>query len=219
MRFGTWNMPPHSGTPAQYREDVAQLARQHRAEIVAVQERPDDQVASLCPPGWASYRPGKAQSAAVLWDASAWDLLEHGTFKVSSKGDPISPRFIVWVKVQRRDGSQTVTVGSVHLLAGKTENDKRGREFEHQTARCAAWVQKGRRVLLGDFNAEPGTRWLAPLDDVARHHTNPPNTGPKGTPIDLAWVWRKGKWAAPQTVGTMGGHSDHKALIVSVRKT
>lgn len=214
--LATWNLPPHSGSPKEYRDDLARLVDRHNPSIICVQERPDDQVDSIAPPGYAIYRPGKAASAAVLFNHHRWRRDDAGTFKVSRKGDPIAPRYIVWARLIN-DNGRPIIAGSVHLVSGKTDNDKRGKEHDHQTRRCATWLSgKPKRVLLGDFNAEPDSKWMKALRDVSAHHTAPPGTGPKGTPIDHAWTRRDGFWSRPETIATMSGHSDHKALVVHV---
>ena len=181
--------------------------------LICGQEAGDTLPAEIAPHGWCWHRPTKAQSAVVYWDPRTVRVTSKGAFKTSSEGDPLAPRYIVWVEI---DG--WLRVGSTHLPANK-DKPANAREHTHQADRCAAWLDHPGRVLAGDLNANPGSDWMAPLRDVGARHHKPtePGTGPHGQPIDHVWTSRD--LPRPVTLGTMSGSSDHDALVVEVTLT
>lgn len=205
MRIATYNVPGRY--PLEKRkQDIAVLAK--RADIICLQEVRDND-ARLTPLGWQFYRPPKAESAALMWRDEI-KAVQRGAYKLSSPGDPVRPRYIVWALLEYR-GKQRY-VGSCHLPAFKTSRPKNAREFRYQASRAADWLKHG-RILAGDFNAQPRSTWLAGLRQRARY--NIPLVATKGK-AKLDHVWVGNAKARGYTVDIMQGVSDHKAVIVEL---
>lgn len=211
VKMATYNAPhrlQHKGLKA----DIQRLADQG-CEIIALQENADNDPKNYCPNGWGWIRPAAARSAALLYKKSTFDKINSGVSKVSAPGDTY--RGVVWGDFRHKSSNRSVRIGSVHLAAFKTSSNDRARIFRYQEKKAADWLgSSGNRILLGDFNASPGGKWMPNMLRVGRCYSPLLKTGPQGTKIDHVWV-PKGR---PRPVGlsTMSGGSDHKALIARV---
>ena len=95
-----------------------------------------------------------------------------------------------------------------HLPAFKSRN---GPQHKAQMKRIAAWLEKHpEAVVLGDFNAEPGSKWLDPMRAVGAQGVSKATHGTKH--LDQAWSIDS-KLRAVRTVEV---GSDHRALVVKV---
>ena len=185
MRLASANHPPRAGRPP---------VRRYGADVVALQERPDRVGVG---PLWGRWRPRRGRSTAMVW--------RRGRVKVTDRGHELlgtqpNPRYLTWIKA---DG---LLVASVHMPAFKTRNAD---GYQQQMRHLAAWLNDHpAAVVLGDFNAEPGSRWVQPLKDVGAHVVTAATHGRKH--LDHAW-----SITTPiRLVGTVATRSDHKALIV-----
>lgn len=185
MRLASANHPPRFGRPPVGR---------YGAVVVALQERPDRVGVG---PRWGRHRPKRGRSTAVVW--------KRGKVRVQGRGHVLlghkpKPRYLTWIKVRG------IEVGSVHLPAFK---DRNGPEYEQQMAVLAAWMREHpKAVVLGDFNAEPGSRWVKPLKDAGAHVVSAATHGRKH--LDQAWSID----TRLRFVRTVSTRSDHDALVV-----
>jgi hypothetical protein len=216
MKAATYNYPhrlDRNGTKR--KREFTKLANDG-VTVIASQENTDADPAKCRPDGWAWHRPKKAASAALYWDSSEWKMLDKGSYKLSRPGNPLAPRYIVWAYLENRRTKRRLRFGSCHLPAFKTSRKLNRAEFIYQEKRAAKWLAGGSlRVLMGDFNAHPGERWMPNMIDVGIWNTPLKATGPKkGQKIDHIWV-PKGR-PRPRTLYVMKGGSDHKALVCKV---
>lgn len=194
--------------------DVQRFADRPKVTVVGVNEVADANVAELCPKGWRRWRPQKERSSAVYWDPKEEELLGKGAFQLHSKGWR-APRYVVWVRLRNRKTGKVRRFGVVHLVAFKTSNAKNGVEYEYQVRRLAIWLARpGHRISMGDMNGEAGSRWLEPVDEVARPMTPPVKSGPDGQPIDIFYV-AKGHPRARNAKALPGG-SDHHGVEAEI---
>lgn len=142
------------------------------------------------------------ESSPIGYNIHRFNLLDGGTFWLSptpdlpSKGwDAAYPRVATWARLREKRGGKIILIVNTHW-------DHVGVEARTQSAlQLRAWLTRHRKqqdhiLLIGDFNAEPGSEPLAILTDVnspvplrsaALNSTFRP-FGPKGTFNDFKLV-------------------------------
>jgi endonuclease/exonuclease/phosphatase family metal-dependent hydrolase len=162
---------------------VLEVIRSNRPDVLGVQEAETGQVAFLRAglPGYAvvtrSREPEASTGEAVpiFFDAARWQLAskDSGTFWLSDTPDvPGSrswgnnlPRIVTWVRLVNRETGKGLYVFNLHL-------DHESEVSRQKSAELVASAVRQRQhpdpvVVLGDFNAEPGSVVVATLRDGA----------------------------------------------------
>lgn len=220
----TWNLRldlASDGANAwpQRRETAKALVRWHRFDLMATQEGLPHQVDELAAmPGWAFVGVGRddgrrgGEHAALFYRPARLELLAHGDFWLSETPDRPSKgwdgrcchRLATWARFTDRESGRRFTAMSVHF---DHEGVLARRESAHLVlARATALAEGGPLLLLGDFNAAPGSEPIAILGAAlrdARAVSESPPYGPQGTfndfkpwqpageRIDWQWVSRQ----------------------------
>ena len=213
LRVATYNSPGRlqsHGLPRDF-QALAEMG----VVMISAQENRDSDPARNCPRGWHFYRPREAQSTAVYWDPDAVDAKRRGHARMSS------PRFhsyrgLTWVHFRTEHGP--LRFASAHPPAFKTSRPSHAREYRAQQKRMAEWLLDGPfRVIAGDINGQvPSRVWTPDLSAAARASRKVPS-GPHGAKIDYVLTNRHGPWA-PGHVELVRGGSDHKAVVVEMRR-
>lgn len=170
IRFGTANDGDNRWENR--REVVINTIKNADPDIIGVQEALDFQVEELAEAlpeyGWIGVGRDdgvtKGEFAPIFYRKSRFTLQRYGTFWLSDKPeeagsvgwDAALPRIVTWTQLQPND----VWLEELHVL--NTHFDHRGREARLRSAqlirRHVEMVAGSPVVLLGDFNALPGSR-------------------------------------------------------------
>lgn len=216
IRVATHNFPHRMDRDG--RERRASLARleDEGVTIAGYQESTDG--GFPLPSGWAMWRPKQEASSVVVYLKSEWDVVARGSYKLSSSGDPLAPRYIVWVWAKNTRTRYFYRFGSLHLPAFKTSIRANGIEYRHQEERAAKWLghHGARRLLVGDFNGSPRPEWQPNLIREGIVCEPLLSTGPSNWKLDQVWRPKGQDVKRPRTVKAMNLGSDHKALICDV---
>jgi endonuclease/exonuclease/phosphatase family metal-dependent hydrolase len=180
------------------REDLVSLLRFHAPDVIGIQEGLAGQVEYIeaALPGYSYVGVGRddgesgGEYSAVYYNKARLELLDTGTFWLSETPEVVSqgwdaalPRICTWARFRGRASSRTFRVFNTHF-------DHVGAEARANSAallleKIAEVDREGEPVLLmGDFNAEPGSAPIAALTaqlDDARSGGAPVMLGPEGT--------------------------------------
>lgn len=190
LRFMTFNLRrdvPHDGAHAwpHRRHAAAEVVRAHRPHVIGTQEGLPHQLAALDADlpaygrvGAARCGRGEDEACAIFFDATRLRLEASGDLWLSQTPDvpgsaswgSACQRLVTWARLRDRDGGREVRVASTHF-------DHASEEARRRSARLLAERLDG-FVLLGDFNATPGSlvhraltkRWRDSHDAAARGH-------------------------------------------------
>ncbi|WP_436501285.1 endonuclease/exonuclease/phosphatase family protein [Actinokineospora sp. HUAS TT18] len=159
-------------------------------------------------------------------------VVDHGAREISpaTKVDPatpgtgpaepgdcgcwVPPKYANWVRV-RAAGFEWV-VGVVHLTPSAQRFELNRRLHNLQVANSAEWFSSrvAEPIIMGDFNAEPGSNLMDGLRQVAKPFSAP-SFG--GASIDHVWTKRS---AVGSEVDALSGYgSDHRPVRVRVTVT
>lgn len=141
--------------------------------------------------------PAKGEACPIFWRSDRFDLVDHGTFWLSEhpetpgsrSWDAALPRIATFVRLVERSTGRGLCVYNTHL-------DHRGERSRMEAARLIAAHIAARPhpsepvILLGDFNAGPGSVAVKTLLDAG-----------------LVDVWRVANPDAPEQ-GTFSGWKD-----------
>ncbi len=202
LTVATWNLRldlAADGASAwpQRREAAKALVRWHRFDLMATQEGLPHQIDDLAAmPGWAFVGVGRddgrrgGEHAALFYRTARLELLTHGDFWLSETPEKPSRgwdgrccnRLATWARFADRESGRRFTAMSVHF---DHEGVLARRESARLVlARASALAEGGPLLLLGDFNAEPGSEPIAILSAAlrdARAVSETPPYGPPGT--------------------------------------
>ncbi len=160
-------------------EPAARLVTSREPDIIGLQEAQPDQVAFFAE-RLPAYRyigrsrdaaPGAGEAIPLFFHTGRWalDEREHGTFWLSDTPDvPGSkswgnnlPRIVTWARLVHRQSGRALYVYNLHL-DHESEN-ARIRSAELVRRRVATRGYPDPVVVMGDFNAEPGSAVLQAL--------------------------------------------------------
>jgi endonuclease/exonuclease/phosphatase family metal-dependent hydrolase len=160
-------------------EPIARLLASREPDIIGFQEAQPDQVAFLAQ-HLHGYRhigrsrdadPGAGEAIPLFFHAGRWalDAEEHGTFWLSDTPDlPASkswgnnlPRIVTWARLVHRQSGRALYVYNLHL--DHESEIARARSAELVRGRVTSRRHADPVVVLGDFNAEPGSAVLQTL--------------------------------------------------------
>lgn len=235
------------------KEMVAALIRREAPDLLGMQEVLLHQKRYLeeALPGYAFVGVGRDDGAQagefspLAWRSDRFDVLRSGTFWLSptpdvagSKGwDAALPRIATWAVLRDRRSGETIRALNTHF-------DHVGARARAEAARTIAeWVASDSgtpAVVMGDFNAEPGSAPYRILADTARSAlvdtrsaSRSPPYGPPGTftgfdiaaapeaPIDHVFATPDFTISAHAVVTQhWGGRlpSDHYPVVVDLEK-
>lgn len=216
VKVATHNYPHRLDRSGEKRKANFTKMSNDKITVIAVQEITDKDIFRIVPKGWGHWRPGKAESAGIMWKKSVWSIVNKGRVRINSESwKPI--REIVWVRLRKRNGV-TRTFASVHLVAFKTSRPQNGREYRKQVKRVANWLVKQPKdtVLLGDWNGTPGDGWMDALETVANSSRPLFKTGPNGQYIDFAWKSKSAKTKPKGIKRWPKSGSDHYGYVADV---
>jgi endonuclease/exonuclease/phosphatase family metal-dependent hydrolase len=161
-------------------EGVARLVASRDPDIIGFQEAQPDQVAFLAErlPAYAYIArsrdadPGAGEAIPLFFHAGRWalDAEEHGTFWLSDTPElPASkswgnnfPRIVTWARLVHRQSGRALYVYNLHL--DHESGNARARSAELVLRRVTSRHHADPVVVLGDFNAEPGSAVLQTLE-------------------------------------------------------
>jgi endonuclease/exonuclease/phosphatase family metal-dependent hydrolase len=179
------------------REAVLALIRRHGFDVLGTQEGLADQIDDLAAlPEYDHVGVGRddgrraGEHAAIFFRRDRFDLLAHGDFWLSETPERPSKgwdarcchRLASWAHLRERASGRSFHVFSAHFdhegVVARRESARLLLERAHTLA------AGGPLVVVGDFNAVPGSepieRLAARLRDARRVSTTPPS-GPAGT--------------------------------------
>ena len=214
VKIATYNAP-HRLLHKNLKRDFQKLADMG-CDVIVAQEQTDNDPPKVCPRGWRFYRPKKARHNVVYWNPKRVKDKKRGAQKVNQHAGATWVRYIVWVHFATPIGP--MRVGGIHLPAFKTSRPANAKEFRYQEKKLTAWLKGGKwRVLGGDYNARIPSSWVPNLQRVGRF-SKQVVSGPHKAKIDYVGVAKHGPYKITSTT-TMSGGSDHKAVIVTLRKS
>ncbi|GHH13160.1 endonuclease/exonuclease/phosphatase family protein [Amycolatopsis oliviviridis] len=158
----------------------------------------------------------KGHGATEISPASKVDPSTPGTgpAEPGDCGCWVPPKYVNWVRVEGA-GFEWV-VGVVHLTPSAQRFDLNRELHNRQVRESADWFSSrtAEPVVMGDFNAEPGSDLMAGLRQVAE-----PFSAPSHGTRSIDHVWAK-KAATGSEVDALSGYgSDHRPVRVRVTVT
>jgi endonuclease/exonuclease/phosphatase (EEP) superfamily protein YafD len=132
----------------------------------------------------------------------------------------VPPKYLNWVRI--RTGGLRWTIGTVHLVPAAERFTSNRRLHNKQVARSAAWFKNAKvePLLMGDFNATPGSRLMADMRKVAKAWSKP--SFEKGERrIDILWT-KKNAEGGVKALGVDPQEdfsSDHRPLLLNATVT
>lgn len=131
-----------------------------------------------------------------------------------SCGCLVPPKYVNWVRV--RGGGFEWVVGVVHLTPSAQRYDLNRELHNRQVRNSAEWFSSraAEPVIMGDFNAQPGSDLMDGLRQVAK-----PFSAPSFGTASIDHVWAKRDAAGSQVEALSGYGSDHRPVRVRVTVT
>ncbi len=129
-------------------------------------------------------------------------------------GCTVPPKYVNWVRVEA--GGYVWVVGNVHLTPSAQRYDLNRQLHNKQVRNSAEWfsTRTAEPIILGDFNAQPGSDLMDGLRRVAQ-----PFSAPSHGDARIDHVWTK-KDAVGSRVEALSGYgSDHRPVRVRVTVT
>jgi endonuclease/exonuclease/phosphatase family metal-dependent hydrolase len=188
IRAITYNVG--DGSNAEKRADLKRLMRLGPA-VIGLQEVADRKamVTRLAKRnGYHAYyeqtERGSAHNAVLVRNKGT-DVLAHGALRLSvrTRVNPntpgtggtgwIKPNYLNWVRIST--GGLRWTIGVVHLVPSAERFAANRRLHNKQVADSSRWFDhaKAEPMLMGDFNATPGSALMADLREVAKPWSKP----------------------------------------------
>ncbi len=161
------------------------------------------------------------------------DITGHGAREISPEtevhpatpgtGDPrpadpcgctVPPKYVNWVRVVA--GGYEWVVGNVHLTPSAQRYDLNRELHNKQVRNSAEWfsTRAAEPIILGDFNAQPGSDLMDGLRRVAQ-----PFSAPSFGDARIDHVWTKKDAVGSQVQALSGYGSDHRPVRVRVTVT
>lgn len=132
----------------------------------------------------------------------------------TSCGCMVPPKYVNWVRV--RAGGFDWVVGVVHLTPSAQRFDLNRELHNRQVRNSAEWfsTRAAEPIIMGDFNAQPGSNLMDGLRQVAK-----PFSAPSFGDASIDHVWAKRDAAGSQVDALTGYGSDHRPVRVRVTVT
>ncbi|GAB1515376.1 endonuclease/exonuclease/phosphatase family protein [Actinophytocola sp. KF-1] len=219
------------------RADLVQLINAERPAVLGLQEVADRETAvreAAAATGYVAIyeTDGKAVKHNAVLVRGDMTITGHGAREISpesrvnpatpgtgpetpdSCGCLVPPKYVNWVRV--RGGGFEWVVGVVHLTPSAQRYDLNRELHNRQVRNTAEWFasRAAEPIVMGDFNAQPGSGLMDALRQVAR-----PFSAPSHGDASIDHVWAK-RDAAGSAVDALSGYgSDHRPVRVRVTVT
>ena len=186
FRAGTWNVG--DGPDRKKRNDLEALT--YHCDVMALQEVGDRNLDELLPPGWSARTNSRTALAWAPGVEPRARVLDRLLSKAQYAGPGAGPSRVGTkhlVGGRWRIGGQSISVGCVHLVASQWQPLRLALAIR-QVLQIVAWVKarKSHVLVLGDFNATPGSPTLLPLRRIGMRRAKTGPTHGKRT-IDMQW--------------------------------
>ncbi|MFI7677601.1 endonuclease/exonuclease/phosphatase family protein [Actinophytocola sp. NPDC049390] len=222
------------GNAGGLRGDLVDLIRAERPAVIGLQEVADRETAvkeAAAATGYVAIYESdrKAVKHNAILVRGDMTVAAHGAREISpetrvhpatpgtgpetpdSCGCLVPPKYVNWVRV--RGGGHVWVVGVVHLTPSAQRYDLNRELHNKQVRNSAEWfaTRAAEPVIMGDFNAQPGSNLMDGLRRVAR-----PFSAPSFGDARIDHVWTK-KDATGSRVAALSGYgSDHRPVRVRV---
>ena len=127
----------------------------------------------------------------------------------------VPPKYVNWVRVQV--GEHAWVAGVVHLTPSAQRFDLNRALHREQVSNSAEWftTRTAEPIVMGDFNAQPGSALMDGLRQVAK-----PYSAPSFGDAAIDHVWAERDSAGSQVDALSGYGSDHRPVrvLVTVRR-
>lgn len=220
VRVATWNVGSRSDGAV---KRGINKARRKRVDVLALQECGDRKWVSEWAPdhGWRVWSPDRrgGPSVPILYRVPVTGRGSVEAVPPTPVGDPgagparTKAKVITWLDV-----AGLGRVFNTHLTPSVTRvnldnHAERVEVYDQHIDKLADLLHAvAHAVALGDFNAPPGSRWLAPLRALAANVSVEPTRG--GRVIDLAWV----RGLRVLGVRRYRMPSDHRMVVVTLKR-
>jgi endonuclease/exonuclease/phosphatase (EEP) superfamily protein YafD len=219
------------------RADLVHLIETERPAVIGLQEVADREsvvAEAAAATGYVAIyeTDGKAVKHNAILVRGGMTITGHGAREISpearvhpdtpgtgpetpdSCGCLVPPKYLNWVRV--RGGGFEWVVGVVHLTPSAQRYDLNRDLHDRQVRNTAEWFSSraAEPVVMGDFNAQPGSDLMAGLRRVAR-----PFSAPSHGTASIDHVWAEDDAVGSHVDALSGYGSDHRPVRVRVTVT
>lgn len=234
IKVVTYNVGDASGL----RADLVQLINAERPAVLGLQEVADREDVVREAAAATGYRAiyetdGQAVKHNAILVRGNVTVTAHGARQISpaAKVHPstpgtgpetptdcgcwVPPKYVNWVRVQV--GEHAWVAGVVHLTPSAQRFDLNRALHHEQVSNSAEWftTRTAEPIVMGDFNAQPGSALMDGLRQVAK-----PYSAPSFGDAAIDHVWAERDSAGSQVDALSGYGSDHRPVrvLVTVRR-